>query len=194
MKKKLLIIGVALISFSVFYSLFLKDIIEKAKEKRCFHRIEEIYNSALVNIDSRKARLEIEQRELENKHSSLLKELDKKSKELEKQLKSDSKYKEAIEKIDQEIASRPRVATFTDRYWWEKLNRKTLVANLERVKRQLLENYKKDNPEFKKNNDELRTIELRINEIKTTLEQLEKDKIRAKEIYDEQKDFCLERY
>jgi len=45
---------------------------------------------------------------------------------------------EAIEKIDQEIASRPRVATFTDRYWWEKLNRKTLVANLERVKKTII--------------------------------------------------------
>jgi len=194
MKKKLLIIGVALISFSVFYSLFLKDIMEKAKEEKCFYKIEEIYNSALIDVDSRKARLEIEQRELENKHSSLLKELDKKSKELEKQFKSDSKYKETIEKIDQEIASRPSVFTFADRYRREKLNGEASIASLEREKRQLLENYKKDNPEFKKNNDELRTIELRINEIKTTLEQLEKDKIRAKEIYDEQKDFCLERY
>jgi len=195
MKKKLLAIGIVLISFSVFYSLFLKDFIEKVREESCFKKAEKQYDLEIQGIGVRKKDLEKEKIELEDKMPTLLKELNDITKKLQKEFAEDENKKKTIEeRTDSDFNRIPpkKLSVFPEGKFTNMFRSKDYIR--ENVARSLQQEYILNHQEHLEKSREIEDAEIRIQEIEieVRIKKLDKDEIEKK--YKEEKDYCFKRY
>jgi hypothetical protein len=206
LKEKILVTGIILISFSVFYSLFLKDFVEKLKEERCFDKVDKEYDSGMQKLDTRKENLDKEKEKIEGRMQSMPKELDEIDEEVREEFGRDTEKQRVIEErtesdLKQQSENRQkciRGESFYCKFLNEYKNEEAYTDSEEVIRGKVAQNLEKEyilnHQKHLKKGREIEDAKIRLQEIEIELKELDRKTIELKEEYEDGRDYCLKRY